>query len=40
VEFGERSLKVTDRGRFLVRIVCMAFDAYLASATEKFSKAI
>jgi len=40
VEVGERRIRVTDRGRFLVRNVAMAFDAYIASATEKFSKAI
>ena len=31
---------VTPRGRFLIRNICMTFDAYLAPATEAFSKAI
>jgi oxygen-independent coproporphyrinogen-3 oxidase len=33
-------ITVTERGRYLVRIICMTFDAYLQSNTEKFSKAI
>ncbi len=33
-------IKVTDRGRFLVRNICMTFDAYLSQDTQKFSKAI
>ena len=40
IEMGEDYIQVTERGRFLVRIICMAFDSYLATATEKFSKAI
>ena len=33
-------IAVTDRGRYLVRIISMTFDAYLQSNTEKFSKSI
>lgn len=33
-------LIVTERGRFLIRNICMTFDAYLSRDTEKFSKAI
>jgi len=33
-------ITITDRGRYLVRIICMTFDAYIQSDTEKFSKAI
>ncbi|MEQ8860713.1 MAG: oxygen-independent coproporphyrinogen III oxidase [Pseudomonadales bacterium] len=40
VEVSETAIEVTARGRFLVRNVCMAFDAYLAPAAGGFSKAI
>ena len=40
IELGTDQLTVTDRGRFLIRIVCMVFDAYLGVDTERFSKAI
>ena len=40
IELDEDELRVTDRGRFLIRIVCMAFDEYLTSTSERFSKAI
>lgn len=40
IEIDEHRIHVTDRGRFLIRIVCMAFDTYLNGSTEKFSKAI
>ncbi|MEZ5560424.1 MAG: oxygen-independent coproporphyrinogen III oxidase [Pseudomonadales bacterium] len=33
-------IEVTARGRFLIRNVCMAFDAYLGETTQGFSKAI
>jgi oxygen-independent coproporphyrinogen III oxidase len=33
-------ITVTEKGRYLVRIICMAFDAYIHGDTEKFSKAI
>jgi oxygen-independent coproporphyrinogen-3 oxidase len=33
-------ITVTGQGRYLVRNICMTFDAYLRNDTEKFSKAI
>ncbi len=33
-------IKVTKRGRFLIRNICMTFDDYLSRDTQKFSKAI
>ena len=33
-------IKVTNRGRFLIRNICMTFDDYLSRDTQKFSKAI
>jgi oxygen-independent coproporphyrinogen-3 oxidase len=33
-------ITVTDPGRYLIRIICMVFDAYLQNDTERFSKAI
>ena len=33
-------ITVTEKGRYLIRIICMTFDTYLRSDTEKFSKAI
>ncbi len=35
VEITDRSLRVTPRGRFFLRNVCMPFDAYLAAPGEK-----
>ena len=40
LELEADRIKVTDRGRFLVRNICMTFDAYLNHDTRKFSKAI
>jgi oxygen-independent coproporphyrinogen-3 oxidase len=40
VELREDSLHVLQRGRYLIRIVCMVFDAYLNTSGVKFSKAI
>ena len=40
LELDSRRITVTDRGRFLVRNICMAFDTYLEGQTEGFSKAI
>lgn len=40
LELDSRRITVTDRGRFLVRNICMAFDTYLGARTEGFSKAI
>ena len=40
LELEADRIKVTDRGRFLVRNICMTFDTYLNDDTQKFSKAI
>jgi oxygen-independent coproporphyrinogen-3 oxidase len=40
LELEANRIKVTDQGRFLVRNICMTFDAYLNQDTQKFSKAI
>ncbi len=40
VEVTPHTLRVTPRGRFLIRSVCMVFDAHLAPQTEGFSRAI
>ncbi len=40
LEIEADRIRVTDRGRFLVRNICMTFDAYLNHDTQKFSKAI
>ncbi|MEQ8483675.1 MAG: oxygen-independent coproporphyrinogen III oxidase [Pseudomonadales bacterium] len=40
VELKADTIIVTRRGRFLIRNVCMAFDAHLAPGTQGFSKAI
>ena len=42
VELSPRSIRVTDRGRLLVRTVAMAFDRHLreARATARYSKVI
>lgn len=42
VELTENSIKVLPQGRLLLRIICMAFDAYLEPGknTQKFSKVI
>ncbi|MDZ7670378.1 MAG: oxygen-independent coproporphyrinogen III oxidase [Gammaproteobacteria bacterium] len=40
VEVTEAAIRVTARGRFLIRNVCMPFDAYLAPVSDSFSKAI
>lgn len=40
VEVSPVALRVTPRGRFLIRNVCMLFDAYLPPSTSGFSKAI
>ena len=34
VELGDRSLRVTPKGRFFLRNVCMPFDAYLAKPSD------
>ena len=44
IEIMPRSLQVTSRGRFLLRIIAMSFDAYLGSTVERgqpvYSKAL
>ncbi len=42
VEVSDRSLRVTPRGRFFLRNVCMPFDAYLATPGDKpiFSRTV
>ncbi len=40
LELEADRIKVTDQGRFLIRNICMTFDAYLSQDTQKFSKAI
>ncbi len=40
LELRPSAIQVTPRGRFLIRNICMAFDAYLAPNTTGFSKAI
>jgi len=40
LELAANRIKVTEKGRFLIRNICMAFDDYLNRDTEKFSKAI
>jgi oxygen-independent coproporphyrinogen III oxidase len=40
VELTDDAITVTPRGRFLVRNVCMPFDAYLPQTSGGFSKAI
>ena len=44
IDVGARALQITARGRFLLRIVAMCFDAYLgraaASGTPSYSKAL
>jgi oxygen-independent coproporphyrinogen III oxidase len=40
VRIGPSAIEVTPRGRFLIRNVCMVFDAYLGGQQGGFSKAI
>lgn len=40
VELSDRWLRITPKGRFLIRNVCMVFDAYLKPASGRFSRAI
>ncbi len=40
VELDGNSIRVARKGRFLIRNVCMVFDAYLGNKTVKFSKVI
>jgi oxygen-independent coproporphyrinogen-3 oxidase len=43
LELDEGELRVTDRGRFAIRTICMAFDAYLPknlASGQRFSRAL
>jgi len=40
LDLDTNRIRVTDRGRFLIRNICMTFDDYLSRDTQKFSKAI
>ncbi|MDA1074733.1 MAG: oxygen-independent coproporphyrinogen III oxidase [Proteobacteria bacterium] len=40
VVMGDDTIEVTARGRFLIRNICMCFDAYLNTQAQAFSKAI
>ncbi|MDC9726605.1 MAG: hypothetical protein PSN35_02070 [Candidatus Thioglobus sp.] len=35
-----QSIKVQEKGKLLIRNICMVFDAYLASSKTQFSKTI
>ncbi len=40
IELTENSIKVMERGKLLIRNICMVFDAYLSSSKTQFSKTI
>jgi len=40
IELTENSIKVMERGKLLIRNICMVFDAYLSSSKIQFSKTI
>ena len=40
LQIDSDKITVTEPGRYLVRVICMVFDAYLRNDTERFSKAI
>ena len=40
IQLEEHSIKVMEKGKLLIRNICMVFDAYLASSKTKFSKTI
>ena len=40
VEMDDNSITVTERGRYLIRNVCMCFDRYLPAVRRGFSRAI
>ena len=40
IELNDHSITVMDKGKLLIRNICMVFDAYLASSKTKFSKTI
>jgi len=37
---SDHSIRVMDKGKLLIRNVCMVFDAYLANSKTQFSKTI
>ena len=40
IELTGHSIKVMDKGKLLIRNICMVFDAYLATSKTQFSKTI
>jgi oxygen-independent coproporphyrinogen-3 oxidase len=40
LSFDDRHIEVSARGSLLIRNICMAFDKYLATASQRFSKVI
>lgn len=40
LEIDKKSIKVKDKGKLLIRNICMVFDAYLDNAKSQFSKTI
>ncbi|MBT3994041.1 MAG: coproporphyrinogen III oxidase, partial [Gammaproteobacteria bacterium] len=40
IEFNSHSIIVMERGKLLVRNICMVFDSYLGSTEASFSKTI
>jgi len=40
LELSDNSIRVMDKGKLLIRNVCMVFDAYLANSKTQFSKTI
>ncbi len=40
IELNDMNIKVKDKGRLLIRNICMTFDAYLSKDETKFSRTI
>ena len=40
IELNRHSIKVMEKGKLLIRNICMVFDAYLATSKTQFSKTI
>ena len=40
IDLNTRSIKVMEKGKLLIRNICMVFDAYLSSSKTQFSKTI
>ncbi len=40
IELDNHSIQVMEKGKFLIRNICMVFDAYLATSKTQFSKTI